>query len=337
MSLDSRSSHLSRLALVVAALWLLPVPVFAQSAAEYKAWLKWCAEQDGTANGDANNPVCMPGSSSSSPGYNANEQAMLGLAGSIGSALGAAIRQGIEESARQAEIDRMQRAWETDQARIRAIEEQGRIAEEQRRKNEALMASLKGSLGQTELAIKRVDTQELTLKSSSELFDQPANPSGTLTLKSSSELFGQPGNPSGTTQQEIPVAAGTPDIAAPDTVTGGRAVNGDQVPAVRKAWDDYLAALQRKNEAEARLDQMERDRRLIERLRQEAEKNVKEQQTRVTLVSPDQPAQRQEEDDKLAQAEKLLAEAAQLDEQASRDLADAKQNADRAGKELVEY
>ncbi|MDX2275885.1 MAG: tetratricopeptide repeat protein [Hyphomonadaceae bacterium] len=41
-------------------------PAHAQSAAEYRAWLEWCASVGGTANGDANNPVCTPGGGSSS-------------------------------------------------------------------------------------------------------------------------------------------------------------------------------------------------------------------------------------------------------------------------------
>lgn len=284
--------------------------------AQANEYAKWCQAQGGTINNQGGLGCIPGGSSSGSGGYTSRQQAALGLAGAFGSALGNAFRQGMEANARQAEMNRMQRAWEMEQERIRLEEERKREQEERERKHQLLMSNLKNSLGRTELGFKRMDAQDLK-------------------LKSGSDLFGRPSNPSGLTQREAPVDAGLPPLAEPKTVEG-RPVNPGLVQATEKAWDDYLAALQRNNKAETRLRQLENEHRMIEKLRAEAEKKTQEQKARVAVIPPDQPEQRKAEDDKLAQAEKLLQEAIKLDEDATKDLADAKKDAEDAKAALAE-
>jgi hypothetical protein len=278
--------------------------------AQAKEYAKWCAAQGGTIN-NVGGLGCVPGNASSGiGGLSSQQQAALGLASALGSALGSMIQESLAESERKAEMERMQRAWELEQERIKLEEERQRAQAERERKHRELMSKLKNSLGQTELAPKSMGSE-------------------TLRLKSGTALFGLPANPIGTLQQETPVSAGIGSPAEPATVEG-RPEQPGLVQATEKAWDDYLAALQRKNQAEARLKQAETDRRIAEQIRREAEKKYQEQQARAAITRPDQPEQKKVEDDKLAQAEKLLNDAIKLDEDATKNLADAKKNAEEA-------
>lgn len=146
---------------------------FAQSSAEYTAFLNWCARQGGTASGGASNPVCLPGDSSSSSSSSA-EQSMLGIAGALGSALGNAIRESFEADARRAAMQRMQMAWELERARIFATEERERLSREMRERNEALIANLKGGIRAPDLNMSKVGTTQLKLKTADEMFGRPA-------------------------------------------------------------------------------------------------------------------------------------------------------------------
>lgn len=311
--------------LVAGAMAVSPRPLFAQSGREFKAHKEWCEKvAEGTHNNDPNNPTCTPGSRGGSgfgssfggAGFSSRQQAALGLAGAFGSMLGNAIRESAEANARQAEIDRMQRAWEMEQERVRLEEERKRQQEERERKHRELMSKLKGSLGRTELGTKPIG-------------------GGTLELKSGNALFGRPGNPTGTIEEGAPVVAGIPNLLEPATVEG-RPLNPDLVKATEKAWDDYLAAVQRKNKAEAKLKQAEADQQMIEQLRREAEKKLQEQRAHVAAIPPERPEEKKIEDDKLAQAEKLLNEAIKLDEDAMTDLAAAKKDVEDAKTALAE-
>ncbi|MGQ0812014.1 MAG: hypothetical protein ACT4OO_12425 [Nitrospiraceae bacterium] len=285
--------------------------------AQANEYAKWCKAQGGTINNQGG-LGCIPGNSAGSFGgsYSSRQQAALGLAGTFGSALGNAFRESMEADARRAEMERMQRAWEMDQERIRLEEERKREQEERERKHRDLMSKLKGSLGRTELSMKRIGGE-------------------TLELKSGNALFGRPSNPTGQLEQEVPVTAGIGALPEPATVEG-RPVNPSLVQATEKAWDDYLAALQRKNHAEMRLKQAEAEQRMIEQIRREAEKKHQEQQTRVAVVPVDRPEQRKQEDDKLAEAQRLLQEAIKLDEDATRDLTEAKKDVEDAKAALAE-
>lgn len=304
--------------LAIAALVMVAPPrSFAQSGGEFSAHQRWCASIGGTHNNDPNNPTCTPGSGggSSGGGYSTREQAALDLAGAFGSALGNAIRESMEAAARQAEMNRLQRSWEMEQERIRLEEERVQAQAERERKHRELMSKLKGSLGQTELKMRGIGSESLQLKSGDALFGQS--------------------NPTGTLEQEVPVAAGIPNQPAPATVEG-KPVTPGLVQATEKAWDDYLAAVQRKNHAEARLKQAEAEQRMIEQLRREAEKKRQEQHLRTAAIPPDRPEEKKIEDDKLAQAEKLLQEATQLDEDATKELVSAKKDAEGARAALAE-
>ncbi|MBI5316074.1 MAG: hypothetical protein HZB34_08890 [Nitrospirae bacterium] len=286
--------------------------------AQANEYARWCAQQGGTITNQGG-LGCIPGSSAGGSfgggGYSSREQAALGLAGAFGSALGNAIRESMEANARQAEMNRMQRAWEMDQERIRLEELRRREQEERERRHQVLMSNLKNSLGRTDLGFKRMETQELKLKSGSDLFSRPSHPSSIL--------------------QDVPVSADAPDLAEPKTVEG-RAVDPGLAQRTEKAWDGYLAAVERKNRAEARLKQVEAEQRMIEQLRREAEKKLQEQRMHVATIPPSRPEEKKIEDDKLAQAEKLLNEAIKLDEDATKDLADAKRNAEEAKTALKE-
>lgn len=276
--------------------------------AQAKKYAEWCQAQGGRINNQGGFG-CVPGGASSGiGGLSSQQQAALGLASALGAALGSMIQESMEEGERKAEMERMQRAWELEQERIKLEEERQRAQAERERKHRELMSKLKNSLGRTELAPKGLGNEPLQLKSGTALFGRPANPTGAL-------------------QQETPVGAGIRSPAEPATVEG-RPADPGLVQATEKAWDDYLAALQRKNHAEARLKQAETDRRIAEQIRREAEKKYQEQQARAAITPPNQPEQKQVEDDKLAQAEKLLQDAIKLDEDATKELADAKKNAE---------
>lgn len=290
--------------------------------AQANRYAEWCRQQGGTVTNQGG-LGCVPGGSGgysgggfSGGGFSSREQAMLGMAGAFGSLLGNAIRESAEANARQAEMDRMQRAWEMDEERKRLEEERQKAQAERELRHRDLMSKLKGSLGRTEMGMKQIG-------------------GSTLQLKSGSALFGQPANPTGTLQQEVPVATGIPDPTEPATVQG-RPVNSGLVQATEKAWDDYLAAVQRKNQAEAKLKQAEAEHRMIEQLRHEAEKKLQEQRKRVSTIPLSQPEEKKVEDDKLAEAEKLLNDAIKLDEDATKDLAGAKKDAEGAKATLAE-
>ena len=287
--------------------------------AQANEYARWCAQKGGTITNQGG-LGCIPGSSGGGSfgggGYSSRQQAALGMAGAFGSMLGNGIRQGMEEDARRAAMKRMQEEWENDQERIRLEEERKRQQDERERKHHELMSKLKGSLGGTELGMKRMGSESLQ-------------------LKSGSDLFGRPG-PAGTLQQEVPVAAGIPNLSEPATVKEGRAAHPGLKEETEKAWDDYLTAVQRKNQAEAKLKQTEADQRMIEQLRREAEKKLQEQRARAAVIPPDRPQEKKVEDDKLAQAERLLQDAIKLDEEATQDLAAAQREAEGAKAALSE-
>jgi hypothetical protein len=277
--------------------------------AQANKYADWCAKQGGTIN-NVGGLGCVPGTPSPGVGLSSQQRAALGLAGALGSALGSMIQDSLAESERKAAMERMQRSWELEQERIKLEEERQRVQAERERKHRELLSKLKNSLGRTELAPKGMGSE-------------------TLQLKSGTALFGKPANPVGTLQQETPVRGEIAMPAEPATVEG-RPDQPGLVQTTEKAWDDYLAALQRKNQAEARRKQVETDRRIAEQIRREAEKKRQEQQARAAAIPPDQPEQKTVEDDKLAQAEKLLNDAIKLDEDATKELADARKNAEEA-------
>jgi hypothetical protein len=331
------------------ALAAAPKAARAQSASEYNAHVAWC-EQDmgGTHNHDPNNPICTPptsgGGSSGGGGYTASQQAMLNVAGQLGYALGAAIRQSFETAAlerqRQTELNRMQMEWERRQAAVRAAEEERR-AEERRRtlltsmrgvagpseelrlRGEGALAGANATANDSELALRRVETTTLRPRSLSELFNTP--------------------NASGLTQHDVVVAGRVDAGAAPGDIAG-RAVDGSDPAAVRQAWDDYLAALQQRGEAQGRLTWAQQQRDVGAQVRATAEQHVVEVRAQVaaaavaaaTTATPSAPAPTPETSSSLAEAERLLAEAMRLEEGAAADLEQAQSEADEANRALTQ-
>lgn len=286
--------------------------VHAQSSAEYSAWLKWCREQGGIPNNDPNHPVCTPASQGGgSSGWTSAEQGMLGLAGAIGSALGNAIRESFEAAERRAAIQRMQQAWELERARTFAVQERERLSREMRERNEALIARLKGRVAASELSMVRVERKELRLRNRDEMFGNKPD------VRSLTE--------------EVVVAGAIPATPAPPDLEG-RAIRPSGPDEAGQAWDNYLAALQRRNQAEAEMaaaqQRRENSRLIVEAARQKAE----EERTRAASAAhPPEIG-----DDRLAEAERLLAEATALDEKAEQELAKSTADVEAAKKSLEE-
>ena len=298
------------------AIW--PHTVFAiGEGAQAKEYAKWCSSIGGTLNNRGGLGCTPPSRSSSLGGTSSNQQAVLGLAGQFGFALGTAIRESMDAAERQREMERMEAEWRAAQEKALRDAELERLDKEREQKHQALLSKLKGGFGSKELGLKKMGP-------------------GTLELKAGTALFGRPANPTGVMPLDDPGIDAAIKIPEPPATVEGVPDQPGQVEAVKQAWDDYLAAVQRSNQAKARLKQAEADQKLVEQVRQEAEKRHREQQQKVAIIPPDQPEVRKEEDDKLAQAEKLFNEAIELDEKAATELERAKEDAETAQKELAD-
>lgn len=141
----------------VVALAVPPETAWAQSRAQRDGWAADCAALGGSMNWDTGQCVgANTGSASGGAGgYTTEQQAMLDLAGQMGSLFGSWMRQSFEQDARQSEINRIQRAWEAERARERAAI----AAEEQRQRNQALLASMQGTIGSSELPMRDIGSQ----------------------------------------------------------------------------------------------------------------------------------------------------------------------------------
>lgn len=146
--------------------------------------------------------------------------------------------------------------------------------------------------------------------------------SETLNLRSGTNFFGQPANPTGTVSVETPGVTITPVVEPP--TPQGRPVDAPAAEKIQLAYENALAE-------QARL---EKEKKETERKRAEAERKYQDQQARLQAVPPEQPDKRKEEDDKLAEAEKLLKEATDLDQKASEDLEKAERGLRDANREL---
>ncbi len=289
------------------------------NAAWWSAYSSWCTRCGGTPYQGAGGGGCRPGpnwggsSSGGGGGLGARDQAILGIAGALGQALGESLRQQAEEAElrRQQEILEAEARAAEELARYQA--EQQRLAEERERKHKELLTNLKATAESTELGLKDMGGSEtLQLKPGTSFFGIPSNPSGTMAVE----------NPAAGLQLKIPNPPESPK-GAPVQLTG----------TAEQAWKDYLAAIDRENEAQARLKKVEDQRKMIEQVRQEAEKRYREQETKVASVPPDQ---RKAEDDKLAEAQRLFEEATRLDQEAARDLDQAQKDAEAARKEVTD-
>lgn len=261
-------------------------------------YAQWCSSIGGTLN-NRGGLGCIPPTSGGSGlgGLSSRQQLGLGMAGALGGLFFDAMTQSsnAEAQRRHQEYEEAQRRAAEEKARFEA--EQTRLAEERHSK---LMTSLKGSVGRANLGLKKYESSNLQLKSGSALFGQPSNPSGQLRLDDASS----------------DVAINIPE--APATVEG-KAVHPGQVEAVEQAWKDYWASLGKYDQAQIRLRQVEDDHRLLAKVRQEAEKQLREPGT----------------GEKTERIQVVLNQAAQAERDAARDLDQAKKDADAAKKELV--
>lgn len=277
----------------------------------YAEFAAHCRAQGGVPGFGA---TCTPqagGSSSGRSGFSgggasSNQQLMMGLAGALGAAFADSLNAQ-EANRAQARQQEMERAA-VEMARFQA-EEQERMRQLEAR-HQKLLNNLKGGLGNTELGLKRYGSGTLELKTGTAMFGQ-SNAIGTL--KYGEETTG--------------LALKMPD--APPTPTG-KVVDMATLDQISQA---YYQAADKAAQADLRRQQLEEEKQLAERIKKEAEKKYQEQQQRATLIPKDQQA-KQEEDDKLAEAEKLLNQATDLDRKATQDLDQAKQDLKHAKLDL---
>ncbi len=283
----------------------------AQSAAERQAWYQWCAQQGGHIQVTSSNPICVPRETSSSgPSFSSGQQALLGLAGQLGNALGNAIRENMERAQREAAIRRMETAWQENRARQFAVTEQARLAEANRQRNEALLAQMRGAIRGSELTIARVETRPLQ-------------------LRTRNDMFGAASNGSGPAEQEVAVRGPIEPGGAPAEVAG-RAVDPSGPDRARAIWDEYLASLQRRNATLAQQSAAETRREATQRVVEEAQRQVEVRRAEQTNAQPSASGT----DDRLAEAERLLAQATTLNDDATRALQEARAEAERARQAL---
>lgn len=262
--------------------------VQAQTGADVREWARWCKSQGGRVQTTSSNPVCVPPSGGEpGTGYTQSQQQMLNLAGQFGSAVGASLREAFEAEARAAEIRRMQRSWEVEQARQNSLKQMDR----DRARTATLLANMQGTIGASELGIARTPAGELKLKTGDEAFQ------------------------------------------APPTVQGV-AVEPDRTPAVRQAWDDYLKALQRKHAADHALAAKQSEREAARKLADQAASEV-QQRSRIAMAEPPRSDQRRVEDDRLAEARRLLEEATEIDQRAQAELDAARKEAQESARILA--
>jgi len=236
---------------------------------------------------------------------------MLGIAGALGSALGNSIREGMEAAAQQRQQEYLAALQRAEEERIRYEAEQQRLAAEREAKHRQLLGALRGSLGNTELGLKGMESHTLELKTGTAAFGIPSNPSGHM--KVGEETAGL----SLKMPEEPKVPVGKPVDAA----------------TMDKVWADYHHAADEYAKADLRRQELEQEKTMADQIRREAEKKVKEQQARIAVIPNEQP-NRKEEDDKLAKAERLLQQATDLDQKATQDLDKAKQDLKQAKLDL---
>lgn len=285
----------------------------------------WCRCIGGTPYQDASGGGCRPGSGKSSSGsagssaggYTSRQQAMLSIAGALGSALGNSIRESMEADERRRQEELLAALQRAEEERIRYEAEQQRLAAEREAKHRQLLGALRGGLGSTELGLKGMESHTLALKEGSNLFNTPSNPTGSLTMEAPTR------------------GLALKSLDEPPTPVGKTVSPGEPIP-IEKAFQDYQAALNRRKETQAQVQQLERDRQTAETIKREAERQVQEQKAALAQVQPDQAEQKKLEEDKLARAQKLLDEATQMDQDVARELEKARREAEQAEKQLTE-
>lgn len=293
-------------------LWLLASFPFVAFAGEPAWWTNQKARcgLSSTLAYNSWNGQCHSSSGGGSSGYSgggsSSNQQILGLAFALGSAFGESLKQQEADRA-QARQQEMERAAE-EMARFQAAE-QVRLKELEAR-HQKLLSNLKGGLGNMELGLKRYGF-------------------GTLELKTGSKLFGE-SNATGPFEYGKETAGLTLKMPHTPPTPIGKVVD---VAAIDKVWQNYYQAADQMAQADLRRQKLEDEKKLAERIRKEAEKKYQEQQEQAASTPKDQPA-KQEANDKLAEAEKLLNQAMDLDQKATQDLDKAQQDLKQAKLDL---
>ena len=250
--------------------------------------------------------TCKPkaGGGGGGSGLNSNQQRMLNLASGMGNLFLQMLQEQAanEELARQQEMARaaaeMARFQAEEQERLRQLDE----------RVQRLLGNLKGGLSNTDLQLKGIQSNTLELKGGTNFFGIQSNPTGTM------ELGG------------LPLRNSDSKVDVPSTPPS-------KPVEMNTIWTDYYKAADDYAKADLQRQQLEKDKKMAEKIRKEAEKKYLEQQQRTALIPKDQPA-KQEEDDKLAQAQKLLDEAINLDQTAGKNLAQAQRDVDQTKVEM---
>lgn len=309
---------LLRPSLVAAAIALSAVPALAQSNAEYQEWRSWCLnEVHGQIVPGEGYGTCVPPSSASSSGSNSGygmsptDQMLMTMAGNVGSELARRFWLGVEQGRRRAELNRVQREWQMRQAARRAAEERERAHQLDLQRNRELLGRLRGVVGTSELGMRRIETSELR-------------------MRTTNEMFGTAANPTGTTMQQAPVDDPA-TLGPPPADVEGVPVAANTEAQVTALWDNYLSALDRHNQAQARMDAARASQQTAARLRDEAGQRLAD--ARAAAAQPDAPPEAAAQ---AGEAEEYFSFAVDLGGQADADLSAAQTEADAAAQALAE-
>jgi hypothetical protein len=237
------------------------------------------------------------------------DAAMMSAAGQLGTVLGTAlgtmIGQALFGQQQDAQADALSRQYEAQLALRLVREEQ----EARTRRNQALLASLQGRIGHTELALRHVETQQLQ-------------------LRSVDDMFGIPGRAAGTTNVDVAVVGPTPPLSPPPTP-----LSSEQLATLDRAETLFVEARNRNAEATALVDEGRRRVELATRIRVEAQQHAEAARSAPPVVAAP-GATAAPADDALAEAQRLLREATEIEGRANRDMADAQRQAEVASREL---
>lgn len=272
----------------------------------YAEFAAYCRAQGGVPSVGA---VCSEapssGSASGGSGLSANQQLMMGLATSLAAGFVQALQ---EEQAARARVRAAEMAAAAAEVAAYQAAERARADERHRR----LMSNLK-DLAETRLVPKREEGTE------------------TLRLKVGDDYFGGTERTVVLKRNDAVVAAAPLIPEAASEPIGVSAV--DQSP-IGRIFAAYHQAADNHAKAELKHQQLEEEKTLAARIREEAQKKHDEQKAQAATIPVDQSEAKKAEDDKLAEAERLLQQAIAFDDKATQDLSAAKADVARTKADL---
>lgn len=299
---------------------LLASEAVAECCSNYNEFAAQCRSQGGipSPNPAQCNPRSDGGGGTGSYASGSVDAALSSAAGQLGTAIGTWLGQALFGQQRDARADALSRQYEAQlAARLVREEQEARIRraredlEALTRRNQALLASLQGKIGHTDLAMRHVETQQLK-------------------LKSTQDIFGSGARPAGTTNIDVVVVDPTPPPIAPPTP-----LSAEQLAAIEQADTAFVKARNSDAETTALVDERKRKAELAMRLRTEAEKHVEEVRAKPP-APPSAGMASPSVDDALAEAQRLLAEATDIEGRAKSELEDAQKQAEVASREFAQ-